>query len=379
MKSLQAFKVPLIAILVIAALGYGGYSYYQSKKASEVKIDTVKVEIGDIKTTVSATGTIAPVNSVDVNSKISGRIVEVLVKENDWVTEGQTLFVLDDQQYKSALSKSEATLNNASLQYSRMRSLWQQGAVAKSEYDSAEKEYLIAKADYDNAVSDLDDTIIKAPVTGLVVGKPKLVGQTVSPGISEPMVLMTIADMSIVQSETLVDETDIGQIALNQKVDFTVDAYDDITFHGVVSLISRKAETANNVIYYKVYVDVDDAKDKLFPDMTSRVTIYANEVSDVLTLPLSTVRESTRGKFVYKKLSDTKFEEVAVTTGLRSDDKIEIKSGVKAGDEIAQRPSVLNNANITTVGDTSSSADNAQKRPQGGAGGPGGPRGPRIF
>ena len=379
MKSLQAFKVPLIVILIIAALGYGGYSYYQSKKAAEVKIDTVKVEVGDIKTTVSATGTIAPVNSVDVNSKISGRIVEVLVKENDWVTEGQMLFVLDDQQYKSALSKSEATLNNATLQYNRMRSLWQRGAVARSEYDSAEKEYLIAKADYDNAVSDLGDTIIKAPVTGLVVGKPKLVGQTVSPGISEPMVLMTIADMSIVQSETLVDETDIGKIALSQKVDFTVDAYDDITFHGIVSLISRKAETANNVIYYKVYVDVDDAKDKLFPDMTSRVTIYANEVSDVLTLPLSTVRENTRGKFVYKKLSEHKFEEVAVTTGLRSDDRIEIKSGVKAGDEIAQRPSVLNNANITTVGDTSSSADNAQKRTQGGVGGSGRPRGPRIF
>lgn len=382
MNKLQAFKIPLIVLLVIAIAIYGGYTYYQGKKASEVKIDTVKVAVGDIKTSVSATGTIKPVNSVDVNSKISGRIVEVLVKENDWVTEGQTLFVLDDEQYRSELVKTQATLNNAALQLGRMRTLWEKGAVAKSEFDLAEKDYLVAKANYDTAVSNLDDTIIRAPVTGLVIGKPTPAGQTVAPGISTPMVLMTIADMSIVQSETLVDETDIGQISLNQKVDFTVDAYNEITFHGIVSLISRKAETENNVIYYKVYVDVDDSKEKLFPDMTSRVTIHANYVSGVLTLPLSTVRENSRGKFVYKKLSATKFEEIAVTTGLRSDDSIEIKSGVKEGDEIAQRPSTLSNANITTVGDTSTSAkstrDSSQRR-QGGHGGPGGPRGPRIF
>lgn len=377
-NKIGSFKLAVIIIVLLAILGYGGYRYYESKNQAQVKIDTVKVEIGDIKTTVSATGTVKPVNSVDVNSKISGRIVEVLVKENDWVTEGQKLFVLDDESYKSDLVKTEATLNNAAVTLERMRTLWQRGAVAKSEFDVAEKDYLVAKANYDTSVSNLDDTIIRAPVTGLVIGKPTPAGQTVAPGISTPMVLMTIADMSIVQSETLVDETDIGQIALDQQVEFTVDAYSEMTFHGVVSLISRKAETENNVIYYKVYVDVSDARGLLFPDMTSRVTIHANEVANVLTLPLSSIRETSRSKFVYKMLPDGKAQEIEVATGLRSDDRVEIKSGLNEGDEIALRPSAVTSANITVSGANGSTTNSSTA--QRGSGGPGGgPPGPRIF
>ena len=352
-NKIGGFKLVLLAIVALLGFGYGGYKYYQESQTTKVKIETVKVETGDIKTSVSATGTIKPVNSVDINSKISGRIVEVLVKENDWVTAGQKLFMLDDQQYRNEVIKTQATLDNAALTLERMRTLWQKGAVAKSEYDVAEKDYRIATANYAKSVSDFEDTIIKAPVTGLVVGKPTPAGQTVAPGISTPMVLMTIADMSIVQSETLVDETDIGQVALGQKVEFTVDAYSDITFHGVVSLISRKAQTENNVIYYKVYVDVADSKNLLFPDMTSRATIHANEVSNVLTVPISMIRENSRGRFVYKVMPNGKTQEIAVETGLRSDSRVEIKSGVNEGDQIVQRPA--SSDKIETTANNSSS------------------------
>lgn len=375
LKKIGGFKLALLIIVLLAILGYGGYRYYQSKQTAKVEIDTVKVEVGDIATTVSATGTITPVNSVEVNSKITGRIVEVLVRENDWVTEGQPLFILDDEQYRNELSKMQATLNNSALTLERMKTLSARGAVAQQEYDAAEKEYLVASANYDTAVSNLADTVIKAPVTGLVIGKPTPAGQTVSPGISTPMVLMTIADMSIMQSETLVDETDIGRVVLGQKVEFTVDAYDDTTFNGVVSLISRKAQTENNVIYYKVYVDVLDSNQKLFPNMTSRVTIQASSAQNVMLLPLSTVRENSRGRFVYKMLPDGRAQELPVTVGLRGNEKIEIRSGVSEGEEIVLRPSLLTNITIISSTDTKTSAAASKSKNRDAGHGPG----PRLF
>jgi HlyD family secretion protein len=199
----------------------------------------------------------------------------------------------------------------------------------------------VARAAYDTSSSNLADTIIKAPVAGLVIGKPTPAGQTVAPGISTPMVLMTIADMSIMQSETLVDESDIGQVALGQKVDFTVDAYTSEVFEGVVSLISRKAETTNNVVYYKVYVDVLDNRQLLFPNMTSRATVYTAETKNVLTLPLSAVRETKEGHFAYRVLPNGATEEVQVTLGLRGDDRIEIKSGLNEGDAVALKAAAV--------------------------------------
>ncbi|MDR2005778.1 MAG: efflux RND transporter periplasmic adaptor subunit [Acidaminococcales bacterium] len=334
LKIIGKAKIAL-ALLVAAALAcYGGYSYYVKASAGESGLQTVKVSAGDIRNTVSATGTVKPVNSVDVSSKITGRIVDVKVKENDWVKEDDVLFILDSQQYQSDLNRAEATLNNAAAHLARMDSLLRSGAVAQQEFDSAQKDYLVAKAAYDTSASSMADTIIKAPVTGMVIGKPTPAGQTVAPGISTPMVLMTIADMSIMQSETLVDESDIGQVQLGQKVDFTVDTYTSEVFQGVVSLISRKAETTNNVVYYKVYVDVLDNRQLLFPNMTSRVTIYTAEAKNVLTLPLSAVRETKDGYFAYKVLPGGKMEEVRVALGLRGDDRIEITSGLNAGDAV---------------------------------------------
>lgn len=332
------YKKTFVFLIILVLACIGGFLYYQSTTATQTKVQMVKVEKGDIVSSISATGTVKPVNSVDVSSKITGRIVEVKIEENDWVTEGDILVVLDDVQYQSELSRTKATMNNALANYQRLSKLLDDGAVSKQDYDSAEKDYLVAKASYDTAVSNLDDTIIRAPVTGRVIGKPIPAGQTVAPGISTPMVLMTIADMSLMQSETLVDESDIGQVKDGQNVEFTVDSFSDITFHGVVSLISSKAETSNNVIYYKVYVDVTDTTDKLFPGMTSRVNILTDERRDVLTLPLSAVRESKGKSYVQKTLPNGTTEDIEVKVGLRGDERLEIVSGLSLDDEVALKP-----------------------------------------
>lgn len=332
------YKKTFIFLIILLIAIIGGFLYYQSTATTQVKVQTVKVEQGDIVSSISATGTVQPVNSVDVSSKITGRIVEVKVEENDWVTEGDILVILDDVQYKSDLARSEATLKNAQANYQRLSKLLNDGAISRQDYDVAEKDYLVAKAAYDTSVSNLDDTIIRAPVTGRVIGKPIPAGQTVAPGISTPMVIMTIADMSLMQSETLVDESDIGQVKNGQNVEFTVDSYSDLTFHGLVSLISSKAETANNVIYYKVYVDVTDSRDKLFPGMTSRVNILTDERRNVLTLPLSAVRENKGQSYAQKILPNGVVEDIEVTVGLRGDERLEILSGLSLDDEVALKP-----------------------------------------
>ncbi len=358
----------LLAVLILAGIGYGGYEYYKKQKAAEVKVQTVKVEKGDITSSISATGTVKPVNSIDISSKITGRIVAVQVEENDWVKAGQVLVLLDDMQYRSDLAQKEAALKNSTTNFRRMSTLVAQGAIAQQEYDSSERDYKVALATYEKSASDLDDTIIRAPVDGLVVGKPIPAGQTVAPGISTPMVLMTIADMSIMQSETLVDESDIGQVEKGQKVEFTVDAYPEMLFHGVVSLISRKAETQNNVIYYKVYVDVTDARNKLFPNMTSRVIVRTGEKKGVLSLPFSTVRD-VKGKKVVQVMRNGKAEDVEVETGLRGDERIEIVNGLKEGDEVVLKPAAIK---VTTT--SAAQQQNSDQRALRSAGGGGPPR-----
>ena len=210
------------------------------------------------------------------------------------------------------------------------------GAVALQQLDSARMDYEVAKAVYDDSVSQLSDTVIKAPIDGMIVGKPIPAGQTVAPGISTPMVLMTVADMSKMQIETLVDESDIGLIVNGQSVNFTVDAYQGKVFKGVVSSISNKATTQQNVVYYTVIIDVADIGG-LKPTMTARVTINTGEARNVLTLPLNAVKENKSGRYV-QVMRDGKPQNINITTGLMNDEKVEIKSGLKENDVIVLQP-----------------------------------------
>ena len=176
-------------------------------------------------------------------------------------------------------------MENALATYNRYSALLAKGAISKSDYDLAEADYTVAKANYDQATSNVNDTVITTPISGYVIGKPTPVGQTISSGISEPQVIMSIANLDNMQIETMVDESDIGQVKVGQKVNFTVDSYPDRTFEGIVRLVSRKAVTENNVIYYTVYVDVANSEGKLLPTMTARANIIVNEADGVLMVP----------------------------------------------------------------------------------------------
>jgi RND family efflux transporter MFP subunit len=340
LHKITRYKWWVLLLVIISVSGKFGYDYYQTKNKPAASVRVVAVERADIISAVSATGTIAPVNSVNVSSKITGLIQQVKINENDTVTAGQILMVLDDTHLKALVNQAKARLANVSANYQRTERLAAIGAVSSQQLDAARMDYQVAQASYDDAVSQFEETVIKAPVDGTVIGKPIPAGQTVSPGISTPMVLLTVADMSRMQIEAQIDETDIGKILNEQKVSFTVDAYPGKTFTGVVSNISQKANIQQNVVYYPVIVDVDSPEGLLRPTMTARISILTGERKNVITVPLAAVKEAKGQRYVVLETAG-KQQNITVTTGLASEDRIEIVSGLQDGDQIVMAQSKI--------------------------------------
>jgi HlyD family secretion protein len=332
-QTILRHKKWLVLVLIVAAAGWGAKTYYNKTSKPVVTGAAMAVERGDILATVSATGTISAVNSVDVSSRITGLITQVNVNENDRVQAGQVLILLDDTSLRSQRNQAQSQLANAAAIYARSRKLADIGGESQQQLDSDRTNYEVAQATYDNASSQLEYTVITAPIDGQVIGKPIPAGQTVAPGISNPMVLLTVADLSKMQIQVQVDESDIGRVKLGQKVDFTVDAYPEKIFTGIVSLISQKAVIQQNVVYYTVYVDVDEPQGLLYPTMTARVTIKVGESKNTLIVPLSAVKEIKGQKYV-QIMVDGKPQSIPVQLGLADDEKVELLSGVKEGDQI---------------------------------------------
>jgi len=327
------YKKWLVLTLVIVLAGWGGMTYYNKTSKPVFTGVTMAVERGDIFATVSATGTIAAVNSVDVSARITGLITDVKVNENDTVKAGQVMVVLDDTALRSQVDQARATMVNTAINYERSKKLAAIGGESLQQLDADRTNYDVAKATYDDAASQLSYTIITAPIDGLVIGKPIPAGQTVAPGISNPMVLLTVADLSKMQIQGQVDESDIGRVKLGQKVDFTVDAYPGKTFTGIVSLISQKAVIQSNVVYYTVYVDVDSPQGMLFPTMTARVTVKVGESRNTIVIPLSAVKE-IKGQKTVQVMVDGKPQTTTVQLGLADDEKTEILGGLNEGDQV---------------------------------------------
>ena len=352
LKFLEKNKYMIIVAALVLAGSYGGYRYYQSTQAATETIKLGKVTRGDLTETVSATGSLTALDNVDISSKITGRIVDVLVKENQHVNAGDVLVRLDDTALKATLAQMEAKLINAQLTYNRDRDLLNQGAISQATYDAAYADYLVAKSNYEKASSDVNDTIITTPINGYIIGKPTPVGQTISSGISTPQVIMSVATLDNMEIEALVDESDIGQVKEGQKVKFTVDAYPEETFMGTVRLLSKKATTENNVIYYKVYVTVDDAKGKLLPTMTARAEFIISEAKDVTMVPLNCIY--TEGKRRYVKVYNEKTKEtkdVDVSVGLSNDNNIVVTGAdLQEGEKLLVKKAVAKQTNTNRMG-----------------------------
>lgn len=343
-----------ITVIVLAACAYGGYHYYEGQQAAKQKssIETAQVTRMNVKSTVSATGTIKPVDSVEVSPKITARISQVLVKENDRVTAGQTVAILDGKDYEAQRDQAQFKVTNTQQELDRAQRLYDLGAGTKQDLDTAKFNYDTAESALTKAESDVAETVITAPMDGVVVGEPKSVGTMAVQGNSNPTVIMYIANTSTKQILAKVDETDIGQIQVGQDATFTVDTYTGKTFTAHVSKISQ-TDTSNtwnttgtssssssssssaSVIYYYVTLDVDDPNDELRLGMTARVDINTAEKPDAMVVPIAALKTNDKGSYVLRVNANGQTEQVPVTTGIYSDEYVEITSGLNVGDNVS--------------------------------------------
>lgn len=333
LQKVKEHKKWLIGVVILALIVAGGVAYYHKRNATVVTATTIAMGRGDIKATVSATGTVQAVNTITVSSRVTGLITEVRVKENDIVKEGQVLLVLDDTAIKAQVAQYQATLANYASVYERSKKLVDVGGMSLQQLELDRTNYLTGKATYDNYVSQLGYYVITSPASGMVVGTPTPAGETIVQGISAAQSLLTIADMSKMEIKALIDETDIGKVKVGQQVTFTVDAQTDKTFTGKVTSISRNATTSSNVVYYPVYIVVDAPEDLLFPTMTARVILTIGERNNVLVVPLAAIKEENGQKNV-EVMVNGKVESMPVTVGLADDESIEILTGLSEGDQI---------------------------------------------
>ena len=369
----------IIAVLIIAGGAFYGYKYYEGQQAAKQAsaVETTKVVRMDMKSTVSATGTIQPVDSVEVSSKITARLKSVLVKENDKVTAGQTVATLDAKDYEAKRDQAQYKVTNTKAEYDRISYLYSIGADTQKQLEDAQMNYDTAVSELAQAESDAAETSITAPIDGTIVGEPKTVGTMAVATSDNPTVIMRIADLSSKQIKAKVDETDIGNVKVGQTATFTVDTYTDKTFTARVTKISQ-TDTSNSwdtsssstsssssssssasVIYYYVTLDADDPDSLLLPAMTARVEINTADKSDVLAVPISVLKTDANGSYVVVQNADGSQENRYVTTGIYSDEYVEILSGLEEGEDV-----------VSTYTAKKSSSSSSRKKNGGGMGGP---------
>lgn len=343
----------LAAAAIIIGAAVVGWSYYSSQQAATelaANVELVDVTKQNLRSTVSATGTVRPVDSVEVSSKITARIKSVLVKENDAVKAGQTVAILDGKDYEATKEQAEYKVSNTRSKYNRTEYLYSIGAKSQEELEDAQYNYDSAESSLEKTESDLAETVITAPMDGIVVGEPKTAGTMAVQGSNNPTVIMTIANLSKKQILAKVDETDIGSVKVGQKAEFTVDTYTGKTFTATVSKISQtdvtnswninssssssSSSSSTSVIYYYVVLEVDDPDNQLLPAMTARVEIITDEKANALTVPISALKTDSTGSYVMLH-TEAGQEKRYVKTGIYSDEYVEILDGLEEGQQLA--------------------------------------------
>jgi HlyD family secretion protein len=347
------FRYKLIAVFSLIAIAAGIY-YYSVWRAAEKDHNyrTEKIAKGNIVKTISANGTLNPVVLVNVGTQISGVINKLNVDFNDRVHQGQVLAEVDPslidaqlEQSRAALANAQASLKLAKANEARSKELFAQDYVARSELDQAVQAREAARSQVASAIGQLKRdqankgyTIIKSPVSGVVVSRNVDIGQTVAASFQTPTLFTIAQDLQRMQIDTSVAEADVGGIRVDQTVNFTVDAFPDRVFQGKVFRIRLDSKVLQNVVTYDVVISVNNPEEILLPGMTAFVNIVIDQRNDVLKLPLAALKfrpvegAGMSGKHVYR-LENNKAVAVPVQTGIADGKHAELTGGdLKEGD-----------------------------------------------
>jgi HlyD family secretion protein len=316
MKAARAWLIGIIAIAAIA--GVGVYVWARAGKKPVQKYETVKVDRGRITARVTATGTVSALVTVQVGSQVSGRIAELHADFNSVVKKGQVIAKIDPELFKAAveqgkanyaaakgnLEKAQAQAVDAERQYERAKALAERQLIATADRDTAESTAGAARAQVaasQGAVSqataslhqaqvNLDYSIIKSPIDGVVISRSVDVGQTVAASLQAPTLFTIAENLAKMQVDTSVAEADVGKLKPDMAATFVVDAYPQERFRGKVRQIRNAPQSVQNVVTYDAVIDVENPDLKLKPGMTANVTFIYAEKSDALRVPNSALR-----------------------------------------------------------------------------------------
>jgi HlyD family secretion protein len=321
-------RIWILLVLVAVAV----FAAFRLNRKTAAEYFTAKVEKGDIRQVIEATGTINPVTLVQVGSQVSGMISKLYVDFNSKVTKGQVIAEIDPKLFegavlqaradlqnaqatlaaaKSNLAKDQATLKQNKLDYDRAVGLARQGVTSQQQLDQAQAIYEATSAQVGSdraaiqqaeaqvaqrtaslkvAQTNLDYAIIRAPINGTVVNRNVDIGQTVAASLQAPTLFTIALDLTKMQVYAKTDEGDVGQIRPGHRAEFQVDAFPKELFHGVVRQVRMNATTVQNVVTYDTIVDFDNSDLKLFPGMTAYISIPVASANDVTKVPNAALR-----------------------------------------------------------------------------------------
>ena len=332
------------------------------KKNSKVSLEKAKVETGNIQTSITATGTIEPVTSVTVGTQVSGIVSHLYVDYNSIVKRGQVIAELDRTNLiselntaKANLSSAQSSLNYQQANYQRYQTLFDKGLISADEYESARLQYQQAREQVassresvNKAQTNLGYATITSPIDGVVLSKSVEEGQTVASSFSTPELFVIAQDLTDMRVIADIDEADIGGVKEGQRVSFTVDAFPDDTFEGMVTQVRQQATTESNVVTYEVVISAPNNDLKLKPGLTANVTIFTLEKNNVLTVPSKALRftpnevllekgqtiDDCEGDHKLWTLEGNTFKAHQVEIGTNNGMVTEIVSGIGAGTEV---------------------------------------------
>ena len=360
-----------VVIVLVIALLITGFFLYRSK-GSKVKFKTEKVTRGDIRETVTTTGTINAITTVQVGTQVSGRIKNIYADFNSEVKKGQLLAQIDPAIYEAQveqakanlrsaranLEKANAALIDAKRTLDRASELFSESLVARSNLDTSETNYKIARAQASFAKAqiaqlsaalkfaetNLKYTDIFSPVDGVVISRNVNIGQTVVASFQSPILFIIAQDLTKMQIDTNVNEADIGRIRDGQEVEFTVDAYPETVFKGRVWQVRNAPIIVQAVVTYDVVITVDNPELKLRPGMTANASIIIAHKRGVLKIPNSALRfvpaDVEAAKTLQKGygvwiVENGKLKRISITIGISDDNYTELASGgIKEGNEL---------------------------------------------
>lgn len=318
--------------------------------------------VQDVTTSVTATGTIEPVTSVDVGTQVSGIVSKLYVDYNSVVKAGDVIAELDRTNLISELSSAQANLKSAQsdlnyqkTNYERYQILYDKGLISANDYEQARLSYIKAqqtvthhKESVKKAQTNLGYATITSPIDGVVLKKEVEEGQTVASSFNTPTLFTIARDLTDMRVIADVDEADIGEVKEGQRVKFTVDAFPNDTFHGTVTQVRQQATTESNVVTYEVVISAPNQDLKLKPGLTANVVIYTLEVPNVLAIPSKALRfkpseamlnkgetiiDTNNPVKVWTK-EGTNLKAIAIQTGVTNGTLTQVTNGLQAGAKI---------------------------------------------